>query len=713
MKNARRRRVRLAVPSLLLLIAGCGTISPPISENPYLGYVRCKAILDDASQKADYHAFSKQIESYQEQIASSELKSRMVVKPAEGIKKLDQWQNYVNELERVIVVQEDQWMGAASVLKQKELMALRDFWSRSQDKLSFEGAKASTPWERELTESGLFLTNLKKESENARLRLDSYRQKRDYFKALDEIPALMAYGDIGSLKEIVLEEATVHWVGLVREWLVDCKRREPEAQEPELFKIYTTINSFKVKSGMPKRFDAVMDDTIDTLGNNWRQRITELGENRAYWEAYQLAREKVGVVKEQYASRRADLVKAIGVGYRIVLDQAMKHYLDRANSKYSEDFFGISHVYGCMALEMIDFCKEAGIEPNTQAKSWSKNIADLMVDVEKRVGEFLSRRLVIYDFESDERKLGRELRLLAAQSFERSGNAYAWAVTVPGGKTLDEESLPPPVPGETDYVVSGEVSDYSVEQKDPVYTPVKPLERGTERIAHKPNPNYGIKGLDFSEHQTIHEQAVDIYPCKEVERQKRVSVDLKVSCDHGGERAMELFALTKDFVNDDLEAVIWAKGKEYGDPSESSQPRLNPNRDLLTVDTFPSDNRKELAKDSAIYEEVDLLILGGLMGRLEKLLGRYPLQLMKGNPGSSLDERCDRLGLVLVYCGKLSEGDLQNDRDFKWIHRKKQIESNIEMWNAKRWPAEDSVVKKELAKIFKTAIDLRVELDKQ
>ena len=709
MRSVTGKVVNCAVAGLLFWLTGCATKGLPKHTNPYLGYVHCKAIEKYDSQ-ADLAVVRMRGGEYEQSIVSSELKKRLALKPADSVRQIAPWISYVNELRRPVPVTEGQCLNGKQFLKEKARVRIREYWQDIGYRLSIDGKAVSRAWGRELEEAESRLSSLQADRKLAVQNLVGHRKEKEYFKALDLFPELRSYGDIGALEDKVREEAVNYWVDSVKEGLEEAKTLDMEPREDRLASLFVKIGEYSEKSGRARRFAPVLKKTIEALGNTWRKQIMSLGEDQQYWKAYELAVDKLTLL-DRYKPHRESLLQSVGIGYNKILDGAMQYYADLANSRFSEDLYGVAYIYSCMAAQMYDFCvlpavigdrSLAAIDPSAEALEWSGNNAALAADIEESIQALLARRLIIFDFDSDPRQLAGKLREECARRYGRAGNNLAWALSVPDDEPLNLETLPPPKPNEQDYVVSGEITDYRVEKVMDQTTPLGILDVGSDIIEKIVNPGYKIKELPFSSHKTIWSQEVLLYPRSKVDRQKKVSVDIQAACDHGEEKSLELYAVRKEFADHELKAKIRVEDVVYGAPQPSRHPRLNPDRMKLTVQSLPKNTQHHLSDDTKIYKEVDGIVIEEFMAELDDLVVQYPVELLakgyQGNvrPNETLEEKCNRLGLVLMYCNKLTEGELEKQKiagaGLQWMHRLSRINRNIKEWSADRWSGQSQEI---------------------
>jgi hypothetical protein len=671
-----------AVVGMLLMLAGCGTITPVQHENPYFGYVYCEMMLAE-NQKVDFAAFDRALRGYKKAIADDRLTRMKAARPADDEKRISERSKYVQLLDTPIQLKREQWEEGAKALNEKERRRLLSFWDRSADKMVFSASEFSLLWEREMADARLRLSELERERETALRKLEGFRRDNRFFDAIDILPLIKTFGVVGRLETEVRSDAVTYWLGEVNNALSGAMSLSGAAREEVLAKTYTDLLRYREKSGWADRFSQVLNETVTLLGDNWRERIELKGQAKDFWGAYLLAREKLAVARKDYAPYMESLIENMSRGYVDVLKRSLRHYLGRANKSFSEDLYGVAYVSCCMALEMTDFLPMAGLQPDADILQLRANVETLIEDSEQRVEDYLSRKLVIRDFDFDQRGMAKKVRAAAARRYEVPGNDLVWAVSV----APDEDETA----RDRDYELSGIVSDYTVERIPEVFSPMQSYERGTESMQLVSNPNYKQKGLPFSESKLIWQQRVDLYPVNIVAARKKISVDLSASCAYKGNVAQEVFVLRREMADAELKSKIEGRFKQYGQPSPSPQFRLNSEKDKLIVDPLPQNERDNLSGDSEINREMDTLIVDGILEGMDRVFFAYPVELLNDSRSlrESAESRCDRLGLFLMYCEQLSGSEISShplaSSGLVWLHKKDVIQKNIEAWLEKRW----------------------------
>lgn len=706
MNRTTKKTTRCAVIILFFWLTACVAKPPPKHDNFYLGYVYCKAVetYDKKADRQTLQTLRQQGKEYEQSIASAELKKRMAKKPEAAVQQLDSWSNYVEELKCPVIITERQCLTGSQAVKEKESGWIREYWQGNRDGLVLDGKAVSGEWGRELKDAELYLGSLKAGQGQAMQRLNDCLQKKEYDTALDLLPELQSYGDISAFKDGVREKAVSYWVGSVKDELEKAKTLALTPREDLLASLFVKIGQYTQKSGRADRFSQVLQETAEALGATWQKQIISLGEERQYWKAHELLLKKVQLLN-LYTPYGDSLLQSMGIGYNQILSGAMQYYADLANSRLSEDLYGCAYIFSCMAAQMYDACDlprilspavTRDINRSAEAQQWRKNHADLVADIEKSIQRLLSRRLIIHDFESDSRQMAGKIRKECLRRYGRPGNDLAWALSVTEGDPGTAEKAQASGLDEQDFSISGVVSHYAVEQVMDKTTTQGVLQVGSEIINKIPNPNYDIEGLPFSDSRTVWSQQVLLYPWRKIERRKKVSVDIQATCDRAGGKSLELYSLKKEFRDNELKSTIHTEDIVYDNLQLLPQLKLDLDRSKLPVQSRPANTQTPLSDDIQIYNEVDGIVISNFLAALDNLVVQYPIELLAGGgqggirPDETPDGKCNRLGIVLMYCNKLSEGGLETNylsgKEFQWIHRQSQITLNIDKWSSERWP---------------------------
>ncbi|MBN2783902.1 MAG: hypothetical protein JXR25_03685 [Pontiellaceae bacterium] len=712
MKKSLQHIASVALFSLLAIMVGCGTTAPLGNSNPELGYIHCKMMLS-SGEKIDSARFLGQIKDYQKAIAANHLKRFLDTQPGRANLRVDAWKAYVDSLSSRITLEERGWLPDSKVLNKEEQAKLVHFWKQNQADLAFSGAEVSSEWKTALSDAKDRLTELNRQKKELMQRIVKDIEGCEYATALQEIVRLKAFCDIGDLEVNTRDEAAEFWQQEIRDNLAAVKGMEADVREATLQAIYDKINYYKATCGLDVGFKSLSDETIRSLADCWKSRIAAMAQQGNYWDAYLFMLGCMDQAQKSFAPHRDTLVKQVAEGYALTLDGAMQHYVELARREFEGGFYGVSFIYCGMALEMHDTALGAGVEPGRDARKWGQVVQSLISDIDARAAERFARRLIICDFDTDQRGLAMKVRSEALAAYQTPDNRLVWGLRV---DTKIEDRHDVGTLKANDCVVAGVVTDYSVERLNDVLTPAQQYDRRSDSMQRIANPNYKKKGLPYSDSELIWQQRIDLYPVSLVDCRKKVTADVATVCKNGSGASSELFVLRKALDEKDLKSKVHVSFKQYGQPSPSPQFKLHPEKSQLVVDEIPRNARIDLASDSEILRELDGLVIEGILSRLDQRLGRFPLEILSSRPegNASVKEKCDGCGLALLYCEKLSAPDMQFSsarlKEMLWSPRLKVTENNIARWVLGRWADESEAAKKEMSSLWDTGTGYALQL---
>ncbi len=712
---------------LFVLLTGCSTV-PKTPKDPYLGYVYASSIKDDASFKpGDVESALKR---YKAQIAAEELQRRRDTYDVHD-RSLDKMRAYIALLEKPVSIEEARWKGAVDdSLNKKEKKALLAYWEANKP-LSFDGSRSLPDWKSVLLNIKIQYNLDAKKAEGLEAEIEQLRKGNRFRDALAKVDELQPYEprQAKDLRESLKRDASDYWVG-VRMSEIDGLRSAKaydDAHEQEVLDLYAKICKDASFFGNRERFNGVFAGWADLLGENWRTRIVEMGESKAYWDAYEFARERyenyVNTLRFDKSYRKGLKVKIVK-GYLEILDKAIRHYSDLASNAYKlKGLGGKAYVYCCMAKEMYDFVAFVGIDyAGEKAETWHGRISELEKnELTPSLGDRVARRLVIYDFDLDILGLSKIFRQSCLQKYA-PGNNHAFGLEVVTDKIalarLEAGSLPVE-PG--DYVVEWSRADFKV--KGRFGTPIpRTVYVRTDRIKLVDNPFRKDRSSEFYKLKQVKAQEVDQYSLIESVRGADLSCNMDISCRHNGktetlrlektELAVKRFSdkyslVTNTTATCSLENVL-SKTKYY--PPDTAE-------NTITKDDIPVNRVIEIPDEDKLKDALAGSIVQDLDDDLERLIDMYPVELLAGADRDASGKYLDSLGTILFYVANLSSSEAAKrdsaGKGYEWLHLRDQIADNMEKWcgEGERWAAVGKDEKKILRSLWGECIKLGKEQD--
>lgn len=712
---------------LFVLLVGCATV-PKNPENPYLGFVYNLSIKGDANFKQD--GVESALKRYREQIASEVLQRRRNKYDFHD-RSLDKTREYIANLERPVLVEEDRWKRAIDdSLSKKEKKTLLAYWEANKP-LGFDGSESLDDWESSLASAKLQFDTDTRIAKKLESDIEALRKENNFRDALAKVDKLQPYMSkrASELRESLKKDASDYWVG-VRMLEIDGLRSAKtydDDHEQQVLGLYAKICDDVKAFGNRENFNGVFTAWQDLLGENWRKRIVEMGERKAYWEAYEFARIKYEgfVVADRFGESYRDGLKLeIGKGYFYILDNAIRHYSDLAsNACKLKGLDGKAYVYCCMAKEMYDFVTFAGLGYNERTETWYERISELEKnELIPPLGSRVARRLVIHDF-----KRGDPDILGLAEKFRQScreeyalGNNHAWGLEVVSDKVslaqLEAGSLQA---DPDDYVIEWSRAVFDVNRS--YGTPeTKSKTVKTDRIRLIENPFRKDKSSPFHKLKLVQAQEVDLYSLTETVNGAKIICDMEVICRHHGENKAFKMPVTNrryEEVNEKLGSVATVKAALFLASAKMEYYLPDTHNNEIPRDGIPSDSVVNIPNQDWFEEEFTGYILTDLENGLESLIDMYPVDLLVDTDRDASSEYLDTLGTVLFYVANLSSTDAVKresaGKGYEWLHLRDQIADDTKKWcgEGERWSAAGADEKKILSSLWEECVKVGNEQD--
>ncbi|MDF7823021.1 hypothetical protein P4B35_03280 [Pontiellaceae bacterium B12227] len=719
----------VSVLVLVVLLAGCGSLKVPEPQNdPYLGYVLTRSLQDNAKFKRE--AVTSQMQGYMEQIAEQEFQRRN--KQFRGIqteKSLKKMEEYVELLSKPVFIEMNQWKGAADrSMGKKERRALEAFWNENKP-FSFSGSEALDEWGNELATVKSQLEIDKRKANEMEMDIVRLRREKRFRNAMVKVDELRPYKSAYAT-ELMAEtkrEAADHWIKQRLMEIAGLQRVEiyDSAHEQQVLDLYDGICDDVDSFGHRDDFNSVFAGWQDLLGENWRRRIVEMGDQKQYWAAYNLAWDRFHtyVDTKRYAkSYRDGLNQALNRGYIRILDNAIRHYSTLAsNASKLKNLNGKAFVYSCMAKEMYDFIIVAGwgAYAGDDAETWYKRLSDLETKVLlPTLDERVARRVVIQHFDLDVLGLSERFRQACLDKYV-PGNNHAWGLDIVTDKVtlvrFEEGEL---IPESDDYLIQWNRAEFEVNRTygNPK---TKSASIKTDRIRLIENEDRKNKSSKFYKLKQIWEQEVDLYSLTEQVNGADVLCKMDVLCRHQDADNMFKLKVTNEMseqVNRRLNSVTMVDATLFLEDAKKEYYSSEQDKDTIPRDDVPQDSGVPIPTEDSLEKQFSDFILKDLDGELEQLIDMYPVELLTGSKQKESDEYLDTLGTVLFYIAKISSADAAGQEaagKYEWLHLKDQIAENAKAWCGPtgRWYIAGNDEKNILRSLWKECVNVGNEQD--
>ncbi|MBN2703530.1 MAG: hypothetical protein JXR23_04890 [Pontiellaceae bacterium] len=634
-------------------------------------------------------AFEAEEQYYREQIARREFELLRREAPPSDNKKISDWSEYCDKLEKKISFSEPNWNVAASDLKPKEIAELKSNWPAIRETLGFDGSQYCPDWNSEIKAAAKKVSQYSSAAKTEQSEIDRYVRNQDYLSALKIEADLKSYQDVD---ESLSDAARTFWRNHINAELAAAESAAFAEHEKVLLDLNEYVLEREAFFGNDPMLNAARKNIIDAIAESWQEQIIAYGKSGQFREVYKFALQRLNDYSESEAL--ADgwdyLKESIGVAFDDdrVLTAALKYYSNEASTEM-DIYPGLSYVYVCLAKEMLDFRIHLGIDNvrlNSEGTTWVKRVDDLKDAVEAAVEKRQARNLVVIEADAsvDLPDIDIKLRTELEGKYD-AYNTNAWALTVlTDARDFTETNA-------RDYVVNFKTVQLELDKKD--RDSESKVSQRTSDYSTVENPFRKDKASEFYGEKEVIEQVVrNFLKSEKVMWYEYGKANVEIQLLRSG--AVQPLMKGVSFENATLNRVTNVHYTFTHDTKAYYKIGETP-----AVDDNFVPNDVELRSKKESYSVIESAFSKLIAEELRIIVTKYPAEvcrdaLAKRVTGSS-KSYYNELGMILLYLVSMCESNAlkNNEMDYEWYHLRDTVKTSADVWCERRWAEFDDKTK--------------------